>query len=86
MTLSRTDQIQQLIQEKLQPSFLEVIDQSQQHIGHAGAQTGKGHFQVNITCDKFANAKTLECHRMIYAALGEMMENDIHALSINIQR
>lgn len=68
----------------LSPSHLNIIDESHLHVGHAGARTGKGHFAVEITCDAFSEKSRLECHRMIYAALGDMMETDIHALRIVI--
>lgn len=76
----------ELITEHLSRSFtpvtLEVIDESDQHIGHRSAQ-GKGHFQVRIVSPVFQGKKLLERHRMIYAALGDAMQDEIHALSIH---
>jgi len=66
----------------LAPTALEIIDDSHKHVGHAGAKDGRGHFSVNITSAAFAGLAPLACHRAIYAALGRMMETDIHALSI----
>ena len=63
------------------PVALEVIDDSHNHVGHAGARDGRGHFNVDIVSDGFAGAP-LARHRAVYAALGDMMETDIHALSI----
>lgn len=83
--LNSTQRIE-LIREHLTRTFtpleLEIIDESDQHIGHRSAQ-GKGHFQVRIVADAFQGKKPLERHRMVYAALGETMENEIHALSIH---
>jgi BolA protein len=68
----------------LSPQQLEVIDESQHHAGHAGASTGMGHYAVSIQSPLFAGKSLVEAHRLIYQALGEMMETDIHALKISI--
>lgn len=81
--------IQQLIQDQLQhvlqPDALVVIDDSDAHIGHAGAATGKGHFIIEIKCKKFIGKSRIECHRLVYNALGDLMQTKIHALQILIQ-
>lgn len=64
------------------PQVLEVIDDSHRHIGHAGARDGRGHFTVEIVSEAFAGLLPLARHRAVYAALGSMMQSDIHALSI----
>ena len=66
----------------LQPVTLEVIDDSHKHAGHEGARDGRGHFTVRIVSPVFAGKAPLARHRAIYAALGEMMQTDIHALAI----
>jgi BolA protein len=66
----------------LQPLMLEVVDESHKHAGHAGARDGRGHFAVHIVSEAFAGLAPLARHRRVYAALGTMMETDIHALSI----
>ncbi len=80
----RIDQMTTRLQQALTPSSLEIIDDSAQHIGHAGAQAGGGHFTVKIATDAFKDKSTVQCHRLVYDALGEMMTSDIHALSIQI--
>lgn len=80
----RINTIKQKIEAVLFPSFLEVIDESHKHIGHAGAATGLGHFAINIASPKFQNQNLISCHRLIYEALGELMRTDIHALKIKI--
>ena len=72
--------IEQLLAETFQPSFLQVIDDSHKHAGHAGAREG-GHFAVDIKAQAFAGKSPLERHRMVYAAL-EPIKRSIHALSI----
>ena len=81
----RIARIKALLIEKLSPSELEVIDESHLHVGHAGAKSGLGHFAVSISAKAFANKNLLEKHRMIYDALGDMMQTDIHALNIHIE-
>jgi BolA family transcriptional regulator, general stress-responsive regulator len=75
-----------MIRERLEAAFaptsLEIIDDSHRHAGHAGAKDGRGHFSVNIVAERFAGAKTIERHRMVYAAMGSLMQTDIHALSV----
>jgi BolA protein len=66
----------------LQPEALEIHDESHRHIGHAGAQDGRGHFACTIASKSFEGKSVLDCHRMVYDALGDMMLHDIHALSI----
>lgn len=76
----------QLIEQKLtqafQPELLLIEDESHQHIGHPGAKTGLGHFKVTITAKAFAGHSRVTIHRMIYEALGSLMQTDIHALTI----
>jgi len=66
----------------LQPSHLEIIDESHKHAGHEGARDGRGHFALDIVSEAFAGLAPLSRHRRVYQAMGEMMQTDIHALSI----
>ena len=79
----RMARIRTRLVEALAPTHLQIIDDSHQHLGHVGALEG-GHFTVRIGAPGFAGKRPLECHRMIYAALGELMQTDIHALSIEL--
>jgi len=67
----------------LRPTRLEILDDSARHAGHAGARGGGGHFRLTIVSPQFAGTATLARHRLIYAALGPMMRQEIHALSID---
>lgn len=69
----------------LDPVELEIIDDSARHAGHAGASTGLGHFKVKIASLSFAGKSSIQCHRLVYQALGQMMETDIHALNIQVK-
>ena len=66
----------------LAPSVLEITDDSHKHAGHAGARDGQGHFTVEVVSQMFAGKPLLARHRLVYAALGDMMQTDIHALVI----
>ena len=66
----------------LHPTEISIDDESHLHRGHAGAATGRGHYAVRIRAAAFTGKSLIERHRMIYAALGDMMQTDIHALSI----
>jgi BolA family transcriptional regulator, general stress-responsive regulator len=66
----------------LNPTILEIIDESHKHAGHAGARDGGGHYVLNIVSAQFAGNNTVARHRMIYSALGELMKREIHALTI----
>ncbi len=83
MTVERVERIRQALEQAFQPSLLDVVDDSHRHAGHAGARDGRGHFDVTIVSQAFAGLAPLARHRAVYAALGEMMTTDIHALSIH---
>jgi BolA protein len=85
VTLAREQRpaaIRAALEAALAPVALEVLDESHKHAGHAGARDGRGHFAVSITSEAFAGLAPLARHRKVYAALGELMTTDIHALSI----
>jgi len=66
----------------LEPEGIELEDESAQHAGHAGAQAGGGHYRLTIVSPHFRGKDTLARHRMVYGALGPLMQREIHALSI----
>ena len=81
----RVERMRELLTAALAPQSLEVTDDSHKHAGHAGARGGQGHFSVEIVSAAFAGKLPLARHRLVYAALGEMMQTDIHALAIRAQ-
>ena len=83
--MSTARKIEGLIREKLAPTHLDVVDESLAHLGHAGAQTGGGHFSVLVVSPSFAGKSTVERHRLVYQALGDMMRQEIHALAMKVQ-
>jgi BolA protein len=82
MNEARIAAIRDRIEQALAPAALEVIDESHKHIGHEGAKDGRGHFLVKITSDRFQGLRPLQRHRLVYEAVGDLMQTDIHALSI----
>ena len=80
---ARVEQIRTRLDAVLAPSTLEVEDESHRHAGHPGARDGRGHFRVRVVSAAFRGQSSLARHRAIYAALGEMMQTDIHALAID---
>jgi len=75
------DQIETLLRAALAPTALEVEDDSQRHVGHAGAREGR-HFTVRVTSRRFAGLSRLARHRLVYDALGPLAAQGVHALAI----
>ncbi|MGX5173822.1 BolA family protein [Aliikangiella sp. IMCC44653] len=84
MNQARINKMQLLLEQAFQPSVLNINDDSHLHAGHAGAQSGKGHFSLEIKSKAFEGLRPIKQHQLIYAALGEMMQTDIHALAIKV--
>ncbi len=80
--MNRVERIRQALESAFAPSLLVVNDDSHKHAGHEGARDGRGHFSVEIVSAAFLGKAPLARHRAVYAALGEMMQTDIHALAI----
>ena len=77
------EQIRARLAGALAPSTLVVEDESHRHAGHAGARDGRGHFRVRVVSTAFRGKAPLARHREVYAALGDLMQTDIHALAID---
>jgi BolA protein len=77
------DRITSKLTQQFSPQHLEVIDESADHIGHAGHDgRGESHFSLLIVADSFAEKSRIERHRMVYATLGQELTDRIHALRI----
>ena len=79
---ARIETIRTRLVAALAPSALDVDDESHRHVGHAGARDGRGHFRVRIVSAAFEGQSPIARHRAVYAALGDLMQTDIHALAI----
>ena len=86
-TAPTTSQLEQRLRERLQPTRLEVLDESYQHNGHAGANgTGFGtHFRVKIASHLFTGHNRVARHRLVYDALQDFMDQGLHALAIETE-
>lgn len=83
MTAQRIALIRQRLEAALQPIELDVVDDSHRHAGHAGARDGRGHFNVRLVSAAFNGKRQIERHKLVYAALGSLMQTDIHALGLS---
>lgn len=82
MDADRITKIEQKLQQALAPESLDIVDESHLHAGHAGAKSGGGHYAVTLVSQKFSGKTPIQRHRMVYEALNEMMQKEIHALNI----
>ena len=82
----RVAEIEQQLRARLEPSRLEVLDESAAHAGHAGANAqGFGsHFRVRIASPAFAGKSRVACHRLVYDAMQNFIDQGLHALAIEI--
>lgn len=83
MSAASIDDIRARLQSAFIPTSLDVIDEGHLHIGHAGE--GTGHFRVRIASAAFDGKTRVQQHRMVYAALADLMGQGIHALAIEVQ-
>jgi BolA protein len=78
----REPRLRQLLEARFAPLALEIEDQSHLHAGHAGAATGQSHFRVHIVAEAFRGLSAVASHRLVYAAVAELLKADIHALKL----
>ena len=84
MSTELADRMAARLRERLQPSALEVLDESWQHEGHAGANgTGFGtHFRVRVASPLFTGKRKVAQHRLVYDALQIFIDQGAHAIAI----
>lgn len=76
-------EIERRLRDALEPTSFQLVDDSEQHRGHGGYNPeGESHFSVRIESPAFAGMSRVQRQRAIYAALGELMDSRVHALSI----
>lgn len=81
MNADRVERIREALT-ALQPVRLDIRDDSAKHAGHAGARDGRGHFSVSIVSAAFDGLSPIQRHKRVYAAMGTLMDTDVHALAI----
>jgi intracellular septation protein A len=79
---TRAQRLRQRLESKFSPAHLSVEDESHLHEGHAGAATGQSHFRVKIVSEAFRGISSVARHRLVYAAVEDLLKTDIHALAI----
>jgi BolA protein len=78
----RMDRIREKLNATFSPAACQLVDESHLHAGHAGAATGAGHYRLTIVSDRFEGLNRIARHRLVYDSLREMMQSEIHALTI----
>jgi BolA protein len=78
----REERLRRLLENRFSPTHLRIVDESHLHAGHAGAAGGHGHFRVIIAAEAFRGVSPVARHRLVYAAVGDLLKTDIHALAI----
>jgi BolA protein len=68
----------------LAPLQLDIEDESAAHAGHAGAQSGGGHYRVTVVSTAFSGLTRVARHRLVYDALRDLMQRDVHALALSL--
>ena len=84
-TEQRMAEMRRRLESAFQPQMLELVDEGHLHVGHEGAKDGRGHFHLHIVSESFAGKALVQRHRLIYQVMGELMQSDIHALTIEAQ-
>lgn len=79
---NRVEKIRNRLEEALSPVHLQVTDDSMAHAGHAGAMEGGGHFSAIIVSEIFEGKSSVQRHQLVYRALSDLMQKEIHAFSI----
>lgn len=80
---SRAERIRAALAAAFPGASIDLGDESHLHRGHVGAREGKGHFRLVLTAPEFDGQSLLQRHRTVYAALGSLMDTDIHAVAID---
>jgi BolA protein len=78
----REQRLRRRLESRFSPALLVIEDESHLHAGHAGAAGGQSHFRITIVAEAFRGIAPVARHRLVYAAVGDLMETDIHALAI----
>jgi BolA family transcriptional regulator, general stress-responsive regulator len=81
-TSSREQRLRRCLEARFTPTLLIIEDESHLHAGHAGAAGGHSHFRITIVAEAFRGLAPVARHRLVYAAVGDLLQTDIHALAI----
>jgi BolA protein len=78
----REQQLRRRLEARFAPTLLTIEDESHLHAGHVGAAGGHSHFRVIIVAEAFRGVSAVARHRLVYAAVDDLLKTDIHALAI----
>ncbi|HEY2635573.1 MAG TPA: BolA family protein [Steroidobacteraceae bacterium] len=78
----REQRLRSRLESRFAPTLLIIEDESHMHAGHAGAAGGQSHFRITIVSEVFRGVSALARHRLVYAAVDDLLKTDIHALAI----
>jgi BolA protein len=78
----REQRLRRRLEARFAPSLLVIEDESHLHVGHAGAAGGHSHFRVTIVAEAFRGVSPVARHRLVYAAVDDLLKTEIHALAI----
>jgi BolA protein len=82
MRESREQRLRERLEARFAPALLTIEDESHLHAGHAGAADGHSHFRIRILAEAFRGLSPVARHRLVYAAVEDLLKSDIHALAI----
>lgn len=82
MNQARALRLRECLEARFSPIELAIVDESHLHAGHAGAASGQSHFRVRIVAEAFRGVPPVTRHRLVYAAVDDLLKTDIHALAI----
>ena len=80
--MTTAEKIAAILQRDVAATFVDVEDESAQHAGHAGAASGGGHYRVTVVSSLFEGKTLVARHRLVYDALANEMQREIHALAL----
>jgi len=80
--MTREERLLDRLRTGLAAAHVALEDESLRHAGHDGARGGAGHYRVLVVSDRFAGLDPIARHRAVYAAVGDMIPHEVHALSI----
>jgi BolA protein len=79
---ARLEKIRDRLTGTFSPLQCQLEDESAQHVGHAGAASGGGHYRIRLVSAQFEGLNRVKRHRLVYDAVHDMMNNEIHALAM----
>lgn len=80
--MTTAQRIERTLRSAMDANEVRVEDESAQHVGHAGAAAGGGHYRVTVVSPRFEGKTQVQQHRLVYEALGDAMGSSIHALAL----